>query len=763
MRATRPLSLSLLFALAGTTALAGQTLRTAPDAGPPPAGFAVSAAVVDGVVFIGRSGAETRMATYPQSGAVYSFSRGADGTWMASGELAPGGGSVGDQFGSSIFGYGGGLIIGAPGAMEMRGVAYIFAPSNGEWVEALRLDPDAEPNSGAGVVVALTDDQAFLGAPGGRDDLAIFGQPAPPQPGVVYVFEEGTDGAPVVSQRLTSPDGDGSDRFGSSILVFGDRLVVGAPGQSGSSGAAYRFVRTGGDWAYEATLALDDGRAGDRFGAALALDGDALLVGVPGRDRRGAVYAFRSMTGSLPGDPLVPDDLPGGAAFGSSLAVVSDAVLVGAPGVSAGTGATYVFSGGERTHSQTLGAEDFGPGGLFGSSLAADGDLAVIGAGQADLRLGAATVFERRGADPAWTFASVIRDPSRPQLASITGDEVRCEDGSAGEYSCSDVDLVSFIPLSELGAGAASIANDIWGWTDAATGREYVLLGKSNGTSFVDITDPSSPVYLGELPMHEGAQENLWRDIKTYRDHAFIVADGAGAHGLQVFDLTQLRDVTNPPAVFDETAHYDRLYSSHNIVINEETGTAIAVGGGGGAEPCGGGLHMIDIRDPRSPEFAGCFVDPALGGVLGAGYTHDAQCVIYRGPDEPFQGREVCFQASLNALGISDITDRENPTLLARADYPGVVAAHQGWLTEDQRYFYLGDELDEEGGTVENTRTLVWDVTELDDPVLVTQYFAETSAIDHNMYVRGNFLYQSNLMSGLRILDISDPENPVEA
>ena len=171
---------------------------------------------------------------------------------------------------------------------------------------------------------------------------------------------------------------------------------------------------------------------------------------------------------------------------------------------------------------------------------------------------------------------------------------------------------------------------------------------------------------------------------------------------------------------------------------------------------------MIDIRDPLSPRFAGCFADPNTGGFLGGGYTHDAQCVVYHGPDENFAGREICFHASVNALGISDITDKDQPVALAKMDYPGYVAAHQGWLTDDHRYFFMGDELDEESGTVANTRTLVWDVAELDDPVLAAEYFADTRAIDHNQYVHGDYLYQSNLMSGLRILDIRDPENPVE-
>ena len=725
-------------------------------------GFSASVAIAGDQILVGRSGAETRMATNPQPGVLFVFEQTGSDAWTSVGEITPSDGTVGDQFGSSVWFSDEGLLVGAPGTDGARGVAYFFVNSSSQWAEVLRLDPGAKANSGAGTAVALANDQAFLGAPGRLHDLARFNQPAPAQPGVVYVFAKDTDGGPALVQRLTDPEEDGADRFGSSLLVAKEDLFVGAPGRDGGRGVVHQFARTSHGWSLTNTLELVDGRAGDRFGASIALSGASVLISAPGRDRRGAVYVFEPGESSPRPRALNVPDVPAGARFGSSLATDGDAIWVGAPGASSGSGAVYRFEGEEHGHVQTVTATDFGLGATFGTSIAAHGSRAVIGAGQADLRLGAAAVFERSAQSGTWRMASTLRDPGRNPMVAITGDEVTCEDGVAAEFSCLDVDLVSFLPLDELGAGHASIANDIWGWTDPATGREYVLLGKPNGTSFVDITDPGNPLYLGELPLHRGANENLWRDVKTYDDHAFIVADGAGAHGMQIFDLTQLRDVTNAPVMFEETAHYDGIFSSHNIVINEETGFAISVGGGGGAEPCGGGLHMIDIRDPRSPTFAGCFIDGALGGVLGPGYTHDAQCVIYRGPDDDYRDREICFQASLNALGISDITDKDEPVLLAKADYPGVVAAHQGWLTEDHRYFFMGDELDEEGGTVDNTRTLVWDIAELDDPILATEYFAKTKAIDHNMYVRGNLLYQSNLLGGLRILDISSPENPVE-
>ena len=110
----------------------------------------------------------------------------------------------------------------------------------------------------------------------------------------------------------------------------------------------------------------------------------------------------------------------------------------------------------------------------------------------------------------------------------------------------------------------------------------------------------------------------------------------------------------------------------------------------------------------------------------------------------------------------SDVTDKDNPVSLSAAVYPNAAYTHQGWLTEDHRYFYMNDEGDEPRGLVAGTRTLVWDLADLDDPVLVKEYIAETTTTDHNLYIRGNLMYQSNYGSGLRILDITDPEDPVE-
>ena len=169
---------------------------------------------------------------------------------------------------------------------------------------------------------------------------------------------------------------------------------------------------------------------------------------------------------------------------------------------------------------------------------------------------------------------------------------------------------------------------------------------------------------------------------------------------------------------------------------------------------------MVDIREPTNPIFAGCFQDMETGNA-STGYSHDAQCLIYAGPDETYVGHEICFGANETALSIADVTNKDSTIAISHASYPNISYAHQGWISEDHKFFFLNDELDELSG-VEQTRTLVWDIEDLDDPVLLKEYMGVSTSTDHNLYVRGNYMYQANYVSGLRIIDVRDPANPRE-
>jgi choice-of-anchor B domain-containing protein len=180
----------------------------------------------------------------------------------------------------------------------------------------------------------------------------------------------------------------------------------------------------------------------------------------------------------------------------------------------------------------------------------------------------------------------------------------QCQDGTAGPYPCENVDLESFVSLPQLGGATG---NDIWGWTDPQTGREYAIMGTSNSTGFVDVTNPKDPVVVGVLPTRGTPDFVLWRDIKVDGNYAFIVSEITGS-GLQVFDLTRLRGRTSS-TVFTSDAAYDEFSFAHNIAINTDTDYAYVVG----SDTCGndeenGGLHMVDISDPLNPKFAGCAV-----------------------------------------------------------------------------------------------------------------------------------------------------------
>jgi choice-of-anchor B domain-containing protein len=294
------------------------------------------------------------------------------------------------------------------------------------------------------------------------------------------------------------------------------------------------------------------------------------------------------------------------------------------------------------------------------------------------------------------------------------------------------------MPLSQLGGGEASSS---WGWTDPDTHKEYALLGRTTGTSFVDVSDPKAPVYLGNLPSHTGT--SLWRELKTYGYYALIVSDANGAHGLQIFDLRELRNVVNPPVQFSESAHYPGFDTGHTITVNPDTGFAYV----NGSNTCDGGPHIVDVRDALHPEFAGCVDED--------GYTHDSQCVTYHGPDTTYTGDEICFNANEDTLTIVDVTDKSNPAQLARQGYLDFGYTHQGWLTEDHQYLVVDDEFDEVD-FAHTAYTYIWDVRDLNSPQLIGTYKARFRAIDHNQYIVGDRLYQANYRAGLHVLDMTN-------
>lgn len=316
-----------------------------------------------------------------------------------------------------------------------------------------------------------------------------------------------------------------------------------------------------------------------------------------------------------------------------------------------------------------------------------------------------------------------------------------CENGFAGIYPCNGYDLLSRIPLEYF---ESVEGNDSWGWTDSFDGKEYALMGLDDGTAFVDISDPEVPLYLGKLP--SATVNSSWRDIKVYEDYAFIVSEAPG-HGLQVFDLSKLRSVKTQQT-FDSDLNFNAFGNAHNIAINIESGFAYVLG----SKLFDGGPAFIDINSPMNPSI--------VGGYSFSSYTHDAQVVKYHGPDTRFKEKEILFGSNSiggenNQLIILDVTDKKNPELISSIEYSNAGYTHQGWISDDHKYFFLGDELDELK-IGHRTKTRVFDIQNLENPIIHNTYYGQTASIDHNLYVKGSKIYMANYTSGMRVVDFNN-------
>ena len=368
----------------------------------------------------------------------------------------------------------------------------------------------------------------------------------------------------------------------------------------------------------------------------------------------------------------------------------------------------------------------------------------------------AVAIMAIAAADPVALVGSYLteREPHTHKVpyaasAEIPAESVTdqpCIDGlAAGTFACDGLDLLSFMPSGDFGAlgdlgtvrvqGTVSGVSDVWGWTDPDTGDEIAMVGHTNGTAFIRVTDPYNPTYLGSVP-NTAAVQLIWHDIKVVNDHAIIVSE-SNPHGMQILDLTTLRarDGSNASEPLLPSAVYPLSVAQHNVVADDETDFAYIVGGDAALyvpDECMSGLKMIDMSDPLLPAPAGCW--------SADGYVHDAQCLVYDGPDVEHRGREICALFAADHTAIVDVTDKSSPSVIARAQHPHTGYVHQGWFTEDLRYILANDELDEsDEPAVTHTRTLIWDAADLDQPVLYMAASRDgsdgnppTVAIDHN-------------------------------
>ncbi|KAF2744808.1 hypothetical protein M011DRAFT_496066 [Sporormia fimetaria CBS 119925] len=352
-------------------------------------------------------------------------------------------------------------------------------------------------------------------------------------------------------------------------------------------------------------------------------------------------------------------------------------------------------------------------------------------------------------------------------------DVIKCKNGVAeavkGDasqtYKCKDIDMYDFLTHEELGSSVDAEGSGSWGWT--YRGREFIIIGQTDGAAFAEVSKQGKLIYLGRLPQQ--STPAIWREIKTLGNYVVIGSEAVG-HNVQIFDLRKLLKVDpKKPVTFSTETDLTGLFTdlpigrSHNVVTNEEKGYAVAVGAAPRNSSCAGGLIFIDMKDPSKPTSPGCAPQD--------GYVHDAQCIVYRGPHKKYYGRDICYGYNEDTLTIYDVTNKKGPnaaSIISRTPYVGASYTHQGWIINPnwQTHLVMDDELDE--GTIDPNDTApdspakdgfpvtyIWDITNLEKPVNTGYYKSKVKSVDHNQFVIDGLAYQSNYQAGLRILDVS--------
>ena len=355
------------------------------------------------------------------------------------------------------------------------------------------------------------------------------------------------------------------------------------------------------------------------------------------------------------------------------------------------------------------------------------------------------------------------------QLSQSQSNEA-CVSGKADVFDCNNIDLLAHFPLSEMSSSPSS-GNDIWGHVDLNTGNEFAIMGIKNGVIVVNVTDPTTPSEVGTI----SGVSSSWRDVKVYQyydeninlwqAYAYATTEGNNG-GVTIIDLNNLPNAISLVEKNNvvNTAH--NVYITNvdhtlNITLPNQTATLQLIG----ANTKSGAFQNYSLTNPKT-------LSNVSTNNFGNGYTHDGASLIIddqRSIDDCGLTSGTCtlfIDFNEKEMKLWNITDPNSTTQLGTARYSDVIEnnqyVHSGWGTEDKQFVLLHDEFDEQRGGL-NTTVRIFSISDLNSPTQVGQWTGPTRAIDHNGFVRGNRYYMSNYERGLTILDITDPEDPIEA
>jgi hypothetical protein len=593
-------------------------------------------------------------------------------------------GASGDSFGSSVSISRYTVVVGADQDDDngsRSGSAYVFSQDHGgtdAWGQVAKLNAsDGASSDSFGSSVSISRDTVVVGADGDQDQGWKTGS--------AYVFSRDQGGASAWGQvaKLTASDGASSDRFGSSVSICGDTVVVGADGDDDNgngSGSAYIFGRDQGDsdaWGEVAKLTASDGAVVDEFGKSVSISGDTVVVGATRGDGivsgSGSAYVFgRDQGGTAAwGQVAKPtaSDGASGDSFGSSVSISGDTVVVGAQfddDNGYDSGSAYVFGrdqGGADAWGQV--AKQPAPLALtarenrFGVSVAADGDTVLVGAyvddGNADYS-GSAYIFGRdQGGADAWG-----------QVAKLTA-----ADGATGDWFGRSVsisgDTVVVGALRDDDNGSAYIFNRDQGGAHAW--GQVAKLTASDGTGYDDF---GHSVAISGDTVAVGAYGD--NDLGLYSGSAYIFGrdhGGADAWG-------QIAKLTASDGASDDYFGWSVSIGGDTVVVGaygdddnaDYSGSAYIFGRDQGGADAWGQVAKLTASDGAIGDYFGVSVSTS-GDTVVVGALYDDDNADYSGSAYIF-GRD---QGGTDAWGqVAKLTASDG----ASSDYFGYSVAISG-------------------------------------------------------------------------------------
>ena len=293
---------------------------------------------------------------------------------------------------------------------------------------------------------------------------------------------------------------------------------------------------------------------------------------------------------------------------------------------------------------------------------------------------------------------------------------------NAQEDTLKNMEVISYVDVNDR-------ANDIWGYVESS-GVEYAIIGTVNSTKIYNLQDPSSPILVGDVP----GVKSIWRDIKTFGDKIYVVAD-QGKDGLLQIDMSSVPDTIthkfiNLPINFDGLI--DTVRRCHNLYVDDK-GILYLAG-------CNGinDLLMYDV---------GTFADSIIFlGALNNTYSHDV-----------FVQDNIAYTSDISngTISIVDVSKKDSANVISSV-VTSRKFSHNAWVNEDASVLMTTDE--KNGASVD-----VYDIRDLDNIALLEKFIPnridDSRIIPHNVHILGNYAYTSWYTAGVSVADISDPSN----